>query len=115
MIEYREKAAAAESVAADYLDGQMHIGRSFYNHPLEDDCPCVKAECGLVAEVVDGCEEHSTREARTIRQKHVAQACPALCSTPLGHDWETVWSPPMGSQALATMACRRCGETGYQT
>jgi hypothetical protein len=60
-------------------DGPVHIGRSFNGHPLEDDCPCVKAACGLVAEIDPDCEQHGTR-VRTIRQVHKASECPAPTS-----------------------------------
>lgn len=57
-------------------DGPIHIGRSWDGHPLEDGCPCVKAPCGLVADVNPLCGQHGTG-MRTIRQKHLASECPA--------------------------------------
>lgn len=54
----------------------MHIGRSFTGHPLEDDCPCVKAPCGLVEVEDEDCPQHSWRAAKTIRQTHMSTDCP---------------------------------------
>jgi hypothetical protein len=54
-----------------------HIGRSFSGHRLEDDCPCVKAPCGLVSEWVSECEQHNPEASKTIRQRHPADQCPA--------------------------------------
>jgi hypothetical protein len=54
-----------------------HIGRSWNGHPLEDECPCPKAPCGLVlgAERSPDCEQHDG--TRTIRQAHDEKDCPA--------------------------------------
>ena len=54
----------------------MHIGRSFVGTLLEDHCPCIKAECGLVKEVNESCDEHSLSAAKTIRQTHLEEHCP---------------------------------------
>lgn len=58
---------------------ETHIGRSFEGHPLEDDCPCPKAACGLVIhEMVDpDCPQHALTACKTIRQSHSASVCPA--------------------------------------
>ena len=55
-----------------------HIGRSFVGHPLEDDCPCGKAPCGLVdVSLIDAeCPQHTIRATKTIRQAHPADRCP---------------------------------------
>lgn len=59
-------------------DGADHIGRSFEGHQLEDSCPCKKARCGLAVATSDPtCREHSFQAAKTIRQSHRAQDCPA--------------------------------------
>lgn len=56
----------------------MHIGRSWTGHPLEDDCPCPKAPCGLViSDGVEECPEHSWWAAKTIRQMHLDFQCPS--------------------------------------
>ena len=55
-----------------------HIGRSWTGHEIEDDCPCPKGVCGLVATIIDDCPQHSRLAAKTIRQSHHAAACPAL-------------------------------------
>jgi hypothetical protein len=55
-----------------------HIGRSFSGHHLEDDCPCVKAPCGLVSEWVPECPQHAPEASKTIRQSHPEFLCPTL-------------------------------------
>lgn len=57
-----------------------HFGRSWSGHPIEDDCPCPKALCGLVVygQWADDCDQHNPfRHPRTIRQSHPADKCPA--------------------------------------
>lgn len=56
----------------------FHIGRSWLGHPLEDDCPCGKAACGLVdAHLIDpACPQHALTAAKTMRQMHPAGDCP---------------------------------------
>lgn len=57
-----------------------HIGRSFEGHSLEDGCPCEKAPCGLVIypEGIDNaCAEHPVYRAKTLRQAHSKERCPA--------------------------------------
>jgi hypothetical protein len=63
-----------------------HIGRSWEDHPLEDDCPCPKAPCGLVStdSVVPECQHHPGVRAKTIRQSHLATSCPARGEEPAG-------------------------------
>jgi len=59
----------------------VHFGRSFYpDHWLEDDCPCPKEDCGLVAfdKVVDECEQHPLGRCKTIRQSHKEEDCPGI-------------------------------------
>lgn len=53
-----------------------HIGRSFSGHPIEDECPCEKAACGLVMtdKIDPSCLQH--RVNKTIRQAHTAEECP---------------------------------------
>lgn len=60
----------------------VHCGRSFTGHPLEDNCPCAKAPCGLVdSEGIDpNCPQHAIAAAQTIRQSHPADSCP-LCAS----------------------------------
>ena len=55
---------------------KYHIGRSWSGTKLEDDCPCVKASCGLVASIDDNCGQHSPFAAKTIRQMHTEDDCP---------------------------------------
>lgn len=59
-------------------DGEWHVGRSWSEHPLEDDCRCPKAACGLVifGRIDPSCERHAA--VQTIRQSHPASECPAL-------------------------------------
>ena len=56
-----------------------HIGRSWTGHHIEDACPCPKAPCGLVdAMTIDpDCNQHSMTAAKSIRQMHRADDCPA--------------------------------------
>jgi hypothetical protein len=56
----------------------FHIGRSWSGHPLEDECPCPKAPCGLVdVDRTDpACEHHPPERCKTVRQSHPASECP---------------------------------------
>lgn len=56
-----------------------HIGRSWTTHEIEDACPCAKAPCGLVVqrEATEECREHHWSAAKSIRQSHSADRCPA--------------------------------------
>lgn len=73
----------ANSMGRGFLDdsgiGQTsrHIGRSFVGHPLEDECPCEQAPCGLVdtQNVDPNCDQHGFGSAKTIRQMHNADLC----------------------------------------
>lgn len=54
----------------------MHFGRSWDGHALEDACPCDQAPCGLIAAEDPECPEHGVKAARTMRQLHRAADCP---------------------------------------
>lgn len=56
-----------------------HVGRSWTAHPLEDACPCPQEPCGLVAlsKVDPECQQHAGAAAKTFRQSHRAEDCPA--------------------------------------
>lgn len=58
----------------------LHVGRSWSGHPLEDECPCPQEPCGLVAfsKVDPECVQHggSPLMAKTIRQSHSPEDCP---------------------------------------
>lgn len=58
-------------------DGEWHVGRSFTDHPIEDECVCEKAPCGLVifGREHPDCQQHTA--FKTIRQSHPAAECPA--------------------------------------
>ncbi|GAA4034644.1 hypothetical protein GCM10023063_18490 [Arthrobacter methylotrophus] len=58
----------------------LHIGRSFTGTPVEDNCPCPKAPCGLVdvENVHPACDQHPFEHAKTMRQGHPADQCPEL-------------------------------------
>jgi hypothetical protein len=58
--------------------GEMHMGRSWLGHELEDSCPCPKAPCGLVAEsqIDPSCPQHALDAAKTMRQAHFVRDCP---------------------------------------
>jgi len=57
------------------------MGRAWNGHAAEDACPCPQAACGLV--VTDPailCEVHNPSDpvmARTMRQLHTDDQCPA--------------------------------------
>lgn len=59
---------------------EVHFGRSWSEHHLEDACPCEKAPCGLVKGdplvVREDCDQHGVQAARTIRQMHYDYECP---------------------------------------
>ena len=55
-----------------------HMGRSFHDTRLEDECPCPKEACGLVSTPVESCEQHNVLAGKTMRQLHSAGDCPAL-------------------------------------
>lgn len=69
--------------------GDLHVGRSWDGHPLEDDCPCPKELCGLVSlsRADPACEQHSGMKA--IRQSHSPSDCPALAEHPVTGERET--------------------------
>jgi len=56
----------------------FHFGRSFSGRFIEDDCPCQKADCGLVSVPDDNCDQHGLGNAKTIRQIHEPWDCPEL-------------------------------------
>lgn len=55
----------------------MHMGRSFAGTRIEDECPCPKAECGLVSSHAtdESCDQHRFQAAKTMRQAHPAAHC----------------------------------------
>jgi len=58
------------------------MGRQWTGHEIEDQCPCPKAPCGLVdvSQGLPDCEQHNPTNpflARTMRQMHTAEHCPA--------------------------------------
>lgn len=66
----------AEQIRVKVMDS--HVGRSFSGHPLEDECPCPKEPCGLVAmtRASADCTEHALTAGKTIRQSHPSERCP---------------------------------------
>ncbi|MFJ6073664.1 hypothetical protein ACIQFU_22955 [Streptomyces sp. NPDC093065] len=64
-----------------------HIGRSFRGMAtdIEAACPCPKAPCGLVIqdEVTEACDQHHWSSAKSMRQSHPADECPAVPAVPL--------------------------------
>lgn len=56
----------------------MHMGRSFSGHWLEDECPCPQEACGLVRwdRAVPECDQHGLGSTQTIRQGHQDDKCP---------------------------------------
>lgn len=57
--------------------GPFHLGRAFHGHETEDRCPCPQQDCGLIHEndVVEECDQHHFKAAKTIRQMHRANEC----------------------------------------
>lgn len=56
---------------------EWHIGRSFHGTRLEDDCPCIKGECGLaVSGSNEDCPQHGMSATKTLRQMHYLKDCP---------------------------------------
>jgi hypothetical protein len=55
----------------------FHVGRSWNGHPMEDDCPCGKAPCGLVCsdQIDPACTEHAFTAGKSIRQSHPESFC----------------------------------------
>ncbi len=56
-----------------------HSGRSFSGTQIEDSCPCPKESCGLVdlGRADPDCPDHWWERAKTLRQGHPADRCPA--------------------------------------
>lgn len=66
--------AALDGPSQPVMTGNHHFGRAWAGHAIEDNCPCTKAPCGLVAETSPECTEHGT--TKSTRQSHPADACP---------------------------------------
>lgn len=70
---------------ADGGPADLHIGRSWSGTPLEDECPCTKAPCGLVVmgEAHPDCAEHPPARSKSMRQIHAEGDCPGprCCSS----------------------------------
>jgi hypothetical protein len=62
----------------------LHIGRDWEGHAIEDACPCPKEPCGLVspARAHPDCDEHPPVLLKSVRQGHVAADCPGARATP---------------------------------
>jgi len=54
-----------------------HVGRSWAGHSIEDACICDQEPCGLVSHENPECDQHGMKAARTLRQHHSAEKCPA--------------------------------------
>lgn len=72
---------------------KYHIGRSWSGTRLEDDCPCEKAPCGLVASMDDSCPQHSPFAIKTIRQMHTEDNCPGenMIDPKSCHEYDTYY------------------------
>ena len=57
----------------------QHVGRTWSGTRIEDTCPCPKEPCGLVNldRTHPDCTEHPPRRAKSMRQIHDADRCPA--------------------------------------
>lgn len=71
-----------EQSALETIPTDLHIGRSWTGHTLEDACPCGKAPCGLVdMTLVDpDCDQHPWSRTKSIRQSHRPADCPGGAS-----------------------------------
>jgi hypothetical protein len=58
----------------------FHVGRAFNNHIIEDSCICAQEKCGLVNQDIINphCDQHAITAAKSLRQSHRAEDCPAL-------------------------------------
>ena len=58
----------------------LHLGRSFSGHWLEDDCPCPQEGCGLISgrRVSPDCDQHRRGSSKTMRQIHHESKCPGV-------------------------------------
>lgn len=56
----------------------LHMGRSWTGHGIEDACPCPQESCGLVDldRVSPDCDQHPVEHGRTLRQVHIIDECP---------------------------------------
>jgi hypothetical protein len=61
----------------------QHVGRAWVGHAIEDACPCPQEPCGLVdyMKADPSCPHHAMAAAKTIRQAHSADKCPACVDT----------------------------------
>lgn len=59
------------------MPGSWHHGRAWTGHEVEDACPCPQEACGLVSTPDPDCPEHALVAAKSIRQSHTAENCPA--------------------------------------
>lgn len=61
----------------------FHFGRAWTGHAVEDECPCPQASCGLAVPGLTPdvfCDQHNPEDplwARTMRQIHTSDNCPA--------------------------------------
>ncbi|APC46332.1 hypothetical protein HWB05_gp070 [Streptomyces phage BRock] len=82
------------------LPDDIHIGRSWDGHTLEDGCPCPKEACGLVRKdrIVDECPQHHFSAAKSLRQSHTDSECPkfptAYRGVPLPPIMKEKWDTP---------------------
>lgn len=56
---------------------KTHVARAWFDHEMEEGCPCPKAPCGFVilGEFSPDCFIHDL--SKTIRQGHWEDQCPA--------------------------------------
>jgi hypothetical protein len=55
---------------------EMHVARGWFDLVFEEECPCEKAECGMViiGKFDPECPYHDL--TKTIRQGHSSEFCP---------------------------------------
>lgn len=60
-----------------------HVGRAWSGHDIEDECPCPQELCGLVdtSRADPDCDQHPPTRARSLRQGHRSDQCPARAGT----------------------------------
>jgi len=62
---------------------RYHVGRSWDGPGPLENCPCHKAECGLVDDVDEFCTEHGPVFAQTMRARHHERDCKGAAHFPL--------------------------------
>ena len=96
----------------------IHSGRSWHGHDVEDSCPCNQEACGLVDvfKANPDCTQHPLGRAKSMRQGHDADLCPAKTGDYIrawdNGDFETSVAWGTHDPALAAAAYRKAFDSG---